>query len=169
MKTVSLALSSCLFALLACTANARAQSSSEASATANAEPTTEPGAPRTEQQAIGNTLWVTGLSVFAATYALTGIATTTLVMVADARTVTIGESWIPLVGPWIMLGDSRGFDTSQLALTAVSAVLQTLGCAALIVGLVLENDGPGDASAARVWITPTFGDRGAGLSVAGVF
>lgn len=122
-----------------------------------------------ERRAIGNTLWVTGLSVFAATYALTGIAGTTLVKVANGRDVTIGESWIPLAGPWIMLADSRGFDTTQFALTLVSGILQTLGCAAFIAGLVLENESPSDPAAARVWLAPTFGSQGAGLSVVGSF
>lgn len=124
---------------------------------------------RDDRHALGETLWVAGLSVFAATWALTGAAGTTLVNVANGRTETIVESWIPLVGPWIMLGDSRGFDGLQLALTAVSGVLQAVGCGALIAGLVLVNESPDDASSASVWLVPTAGDQGGGLAVAGSF
>jgi hypothetical protein len=122
-----------------------------------------------DRHAVGEPLWMSGLSVLAATYVLTGAAGTTLVMVANARTVTIGESWIPLAGPWIMLADSRGFDSSQIALTVVSGVLQALGCAALIAGLVLDGDARRPTSLAQVWLAPRLGADGAGLSAGGSF
>jgi len=132
---------------------------------------TRPGASAlAERHAIGNTLWVTGLSVLAPSYVLTGAVGTTLVMIANARSATIAESWIPIAGPWIMLADSRGFDSTQIALTVVAGTLQALGCAAFIAGLVLENEGPADAGTAHLWLAPSFtADLGGGLSLAGVF
>lgn len=142
---------------------ARAQDSGNASPPAPA--------PRVgdEQRAVGNTLWVTGLSVLGASWALTGITSTTLVKVANARDVTIYESWIPVVGPWIMVGDSRGFDTTQMALTITSGIVQTLACAAFIAGLVLESDAPREATAARIWFAPTLGSGTAGVGAFGTF
>lgn len=147
-------------------ASAFAQAAHAQDSVASSGPTTHLG---DEQRAVGNALWVTGLSVLAASWGLTGIASTTLVKVANARDVTIYESWIPVVGPWIMLGDSRGFDDTQLALTITSALVQTLACAALIVGLVLENDAPRDPTVARVWIAPTLGSGTAGIGAFGTF
>jgi hypothetical protein len=119
-----------------------------------------------DRHAVGEALWVSGLVVLASTWALTGASATVLVRIANARDVTIAESWIPLVGPWIMLGDSAGLDTTQVALTAVSAALQTLATAALIVGLVLDLDRPRGAG---VTVAPSASAGGAGLAIAGSF
>lgn len=119
---------------------------------------------------VGEPLWMAGLSVFVATYVLTGLTTTTLVIVANGRHESIGESWIPVIGPFVMLADSAGFDVAQTALTAVSAALQVLGCAGLIVGIVLDaQPSPSGEASAELWLTPLLGPDGSGLSVGGRF
>ena len=128
-----------------------------------------PPAPPDERHAIGEPMWIAGLSVLVASWALTGAVTTTLVKISNSRDMTIAQSWIPIAGPWIMLADSSGFDTSQLALTFVSGILQTLGCAAFIAGLVLDGEASHGTTAARLRLVPTAGAEGAGVSVAGWF
>jgi hypothetical protein len=123
-----------------------------------------------ERRAAGNTVWVTGLAVLTSTWVITGAVGTTLVEIANARPMTIAESWIPVAGPWILCADSRGFTESQLALAIVSGVVQALGAVAFVTGLVLENEGPSTrAGAARLWLAPTANRDGAGLHLAGTF
>lgn len=145
-----------------------------ATAFAQSDAVVETEAPRdapasTGNRGLGEALWITGVAVFVPTYVLTGIAATTLVTVSESRSATIAESWIPIVGPWIMLGDSAGFDTLQLAGTAISGVLQAFALASFIAGIVLVNDAPADPNSARVSLLP--GARGAdgGLSLTGAF
>jgi len=88
---------------------------------------------------MGRTLWITGLTVFAASYVATGVTATLSVTFAHTRDATIVESWVPLAGPWIMLGDSPDFDSGQKAATVIAASLQTLSAAAFVTGVVLEN------------------------------
>ena len=115
---------------------------------------------RSERAEVAEALTLGGLGVFVGTYALTGLSATTLVIVANARDETIAESWIPLVGPWLMLADSAGFNSLQVALTAVSGVLQTLSLGAMIAGLVLGAQ-PDEEETVR--LLPAVGPSHAGL------
>ncbi len=117
----------------------------------------------------GEPLWMSGLTLLTATYVLTGATSTTLVMVANAREGTIVQSWIPVVGPFLMLADSAGYDTAQLAFTGISAALQVLGLAALVTGIVLDAQaGPGSGTAA-LRLAPLAGPSGSGLALIGTF
>jgi hypothetical protein len=127
----------------------------------------EEAPPADDRRALGEALWISGLSVWAVTYVFTGLTATTLVTVANTRPATIAESWIPVVGPWIMLGDSVGFDTGQIAGTIISGVLQAAGVAMFIAGVVLVDEAPRGGNT-RVELGPLFTDGG-GLRLAGAF
>jgi hypothetical protein len=122
---------------------------------------------------LGEGLTIAGLSVFVSTYALTGLSATTLVLVANTREATILESWMPLVGPWIMLGDSAGFNDLQIGLVVASGVLQTLSVGALIAGLVLMSEaGPAPSPSARgpsITLEPIASGGTLGLCLRGAF
>jgi hypothetical protein len=119
---------------------------------------------------IGEPLWMAGLSVFAATYVITGVTTTVLRALTDSRQEVTWQAWVPLAGPFIMLADSAGFDSTQYALTVVSAILQVLGCAAMITGIVLDaQPDPVAASSASLSLVPSVSQNYAGLSLSGRF
>ena len=131
---------------------------------------TPPAAPHAEHDGTGNTMFVTGLTVLVSSWALTGATATTLVALANQRPEITIESWIPVVGPWIMLGDTRGYDDLQLGLTVASAVVQTIATGVMIAGLVLDAQAPPrPAARAGVHVLPTFGASGAGISLSGWF
>jgi len=113
-------------------------------------------------------LLITGLSVFLASYAITGAATTATVVIAHGRNVTIGESWVPVAGPWIMLADSAGFDAAQMTATAVGGVLQTLSAASLITGIALTAPAP-QREARSLVIAPVVTANGGHLLIGGAF
>lgn len=125
----------------------------------------------TSHHELGEGLTIAGLTVFVSTYGLTGLATTTLVLVANTRETTIAESWVPLVGPWIMLGDSSGFNDLQIGLLAISGVLQAFSVAALIAGLVLQSEPSPTATARGPWIqvAPIASSNVLGIQLAGGF
>lgn len=118
---------------------------------------------------VGEPLWMAGLSLWAATYVLTGAASTTLVMVANGREGTIVQAWIPVVGPFLMLADSAGYDTAQLVFTGLSAALQVLGLAGLVTGIVLDAQPSPSGETAVLRLTPLVGPSGSGFAVIGTF
>jgi hypothetical protein len=123
--------------------------------------------PADGHRALGEGLWIAGLSVWAATYAFTGAGATALVYFANTRDATTIESWIPFVGPWIMLGDSEDFDRGQMAAVAISGVLQLAALASFIAGVVLVNE-PVEGGAS-VAIGPMVEPAGGGLFASGAF
>lgn len=135
-------------------------------------PPAEVASTRNEGHAIGEPMWMAGLTVFAASYALTGISATTLVVVANGRDGTIPQAWIPVVGPWLMLADSAGYDGLQVGLTVVSGILQLLGAGALVAGLVLDS-GSSSSSASTastsLLLSPMGGPSTLGLVLSGTF
>lgn len=126
-----------------------------------------PATAQSPDHALGEALWISGLTVLVSSWALTGAATSTLVYLAAARDESIVESWIPVVGPWIMLADSAGFDGLQLAGTAISGILQLAGLVSLITGLVLVDQDPSDSSGTTLTLSPLEG--GSTLSLFGRF
>lgn len=119
---------------------------------------------------IGEPLWMAGLSVFAATYVITGATATTLRLLTSSREDRIWQSWIPLAGPFIMLADSAGFDDTQYALTIVSAVLQVLGLGAFITGVILDaQPDPAEPAAGTLTVLPTATPDSVGLTLVGRF
>jgi hypothetical protein len=124
--------------------------------------------PSSGARSAGKILWITGLSSLIGVYVITGVTTTISVTVAGARTVTIGEAWVPVAGPWIMLADSAGLDDGQKAMTAVSGVLQGLALASFVTGLALVATSPSPEKA-HVALVPMAVDRGGGLVLGGRF
>jgi hypothetical protein len=136
-------------------------------ADADADDASSPEAAPNDRHGLGEALVISGVSVLAGTWVLTGATATTLVVFTNGRTATLVESWIPVVGPWIMVGDSVALDGGQLALAVISGVLQAAGLAATIAGIVLLNEPGNSAPLASLSIAPMAGNGTAGLSVSG--
>lgn len=129
-----------------------------------------PGFARADDDDLPEALTVAGVTVLATTYGLTGLTTTTLVIVANRREETIAFSWIPVAGPWIMLGDSAGFNSLQLFAAAASGVLQAAGVGMLIAGLVISMERYGGIqSRDGPRLIPMLSSNQAGLALTGRF
>lgn len=116
---------------------------------------------------IGTALWVTGLSLMGAFWLATGITTTAIVGgYRNPNWRSAGEAWIPVVGPFVMLGDSNGYTGAQVGATVASAILQTISTGLFVTGLVIVAT---TSSGRETAIVPTPMDRGAGLSLVGRF
>lgn len=84
-------------------------------------------------------LWITSLSIFLGTYLVTGAMATWMSLDNGGRGATIAESWIPVVGPWLMVADHHGLDGTQIGAAVISGVLQAVSLATLIVALVTRD------------------------------
>jgi hypothetical protein len=128
-------------------------------------------APGSGQRTAGKVLFITGISVFGVGWLGTGIATTAIVSGnSRSRTILMGEAWVPLAGPYIMLADSFDYSSSQVAATAVGALIQTLGFTTMMVGAILWPSAPSSSSReGRLLVVPWTGNRSAGISVGGSF
>lgn len=78
-------------------------------------------------------LWVTGLIVFPVSYVLTGTMATALSYNDDYATY----SWIPLVGPWLMLGEANG--DAETGAAIAGGVAQLAGLTMFVLGLTLRR------------------------------
>lgn len=102
------------------------------------QPYAQPYVPQTrqvrhvERETSVKGLWIPGIIIFGASWALT--ATT-------ASAFTAGDyalfAWIPLVGPWLMLG-AAGND-EQVGAALASGILQLAGATMFILGLTLRQ------------------------------
>lgn len=77
-------------------------------------------------------LWIPGIVIFGVSYVLTG-SMGILGSSADYR----GYAWIPLAGPWMMLGEARTDDEVTGAL--VGGVAQLAGLTMFVLGLTLRQ------------------------------
>jgi hypothetical protein len=146
---------------------------------ASADDSTTAGAERSEgsgQRTAGKVLFITGVSVFAAGWIAGGIATVAVVTsTPNARTAAMGESWVPLAGPYIMLADSSGYTGTQIAATATGAAIQTLGFTTMIIGAVAWATAPSSSNPKKAFeeghmmVVPWAGSRSAGIAIGGVF
>lgn len=136
---------------------------------AQAQSPTDVAPAHDDGHAIGEPMWTAGLTVFVASYALTGIAATTLVVVANARDGTIVQSWIPIIGPWLMLADSAGYDGLQIGVTVASGILQLFGAGAFIAGLVLDSGSSSTPVSTSLILGPMGGPSVGGLTLSGTF
>jgi len=123
------------------------------------------------QRTAGKVLFISGIALFGAGWLATGIATTAIVAGnSRSRTAPIGEAWVPLAGPYIMLADSWDYSGGQVAATASGAVIQTLGFTSMVVGIVLWAAAPSaHPEQAGVVLVPWSTRSGGGLSLGGTF
>lgn len=77
-------------------------------------------------------LWIPGIIVFGVSYALTSSVAT-----LSADTEYVDYSFIPLVGPWLMVGTANNDD--EVAGAIVSGLAQTAGVLMFALGLVLRQ------------------------------
>jgi hypothetical protein len=77
-------------------------------------------------------LWIPGLVIFGASWVLTGSLS---VLGADTDYQAYG--WIPLVGPWMMLGEATNDDETAGAL--VGGIAQVAGLTMFVLGLTLRQ------------------------------
>jgi hypothetical protein len=118
-------------------------------------------------------LWLPGLIVEALTW-MTTIGVSAVVSDASVRGEAVGYSCIPVLGPFIMLGNPGGLDTRdyQGALVA-SGIVQIASTTLFVVGLVVKHPVEvtalsfGDpANPSRVTLQPTLvAGRGWGLAL----
>jgi hypothetical protein len=99
-------------------------------------------------------LWIPSLVVFSTMYVLTFAATTAVNMSygGPPNTAAIGFSFVPALGPWLIIGATTigGTDaqrTTQTAALAAAGIFQDLGLVGLIVGLSIRTGG--DAAKAK--------------------
>jgi hypothetical protein len=85
-------------------------------------------------------LWATGLAIVGAGWLGTGVVTSILCRDTDpapCQPHVIPTSWLPIVGPWIILPTANG--PAQRAILTAVGVLEIGGLAMLILGLVLKE------------------------------
>ncbi len=86
-----------------------------------------------EQETSVKGLWIPGIVLFGVSYVLTG----TLASAAVASSDYVGYSWIPLVGPWLMLGEAA--NDEQFAGALVGGIAQAAGLTMFVLGLALRQ------------------------------
>ncbi|MCZ7680243.1 MAG: hypothetical protein M5U28_16340 [Sandaracinaceae bacterium] len=86
-----------------------------------------------EQQTSIKGLWIPGVILLGLSYVLTGTLASNFSLDAEY----VGYSWIPLVGPWLMLGAADGDD--QFAGALVGGIAQAAGLTMFVLGLVLRQ------------------------------
>lgn len=77
-------------------------------------------------------LWIPGIIIFGASWALTATV---------ASSFAVGDyalfAWIPLVGPWLMLGPAA--DDEQVGAALASGIIQLAGATMFLLGLTLRQ------------------------------
>lgn len=86
-----------------------------------------------EQEQSIKGLWIPGIIVFGVSWVLTGTMATSL----SYDTAYIDYSWIPLVGPWLMLSEAGNDD--ELAGALISGIAQLAGVTMFVLGLALRQ------------------------------
>lgn len=102
-------------------------------------PPVQPAQPRyVERTESTPALWVTGVVLLPVSWVLTWSATTaTLDGYRDGA--YWGWSWVPLVGPWFMIGDSYGLNGSEIAGAVLSGIAQLSGLTLIILGVAIRQ------------------------------
>jgi hypothetical protein len=129
--------------LLAWTTNAGAQPPSTSPPT-NGSPVVQPVVgERTTYQAPNSPLLIGGLIAFGATYV------PSVIIAAEANTSWDNYLYIPIVGPWLDLGNRPqcggtlqpkcSTETGRKIILAANGVVQALGATAIVLGLVLPG------------------------------
>ena len=110
-------------------------------------------------------LWVTGLAVFSVAY-LVGIPITAATDQTDTHSKSVAEVSVPLVGPFLLLGDSANSLTgAETAGLVASAILQNAGVAMFIIGATARVGGSDSAVA----LVPSGVGSGTGMTLRGTF
>jgi len=78
-------------------------------------------------------LWIPGIIIFGVSYVLTGTMGSTLGLTSDYA----DWSWVPLIGPWVMLANSVNDDEATGAL--IGGIAQTAGLAMFVLGLAITR------------------------------
>lgn len=109
-------------------------------------PVLQPASPQyVERSESIKPLWITGVILLPTTWVLTWItaSATTYCEAGPCRDIDYWLwSWVPLVGPWFMIGhgdDERALNAGEIAGAVFSGVAQTAGLMMIILGLALRQ------------------------------
>ena len=105
-------------------------------------------------------VWITGLAVFAASWAATIIVAAAVV--DEDKNQAIGHAFVPAAGPVIMGGADYDLGKAEIAMPPLCAA-QTVGLIATFLGLTTFRVEPVEGDAETASITPALAPGGAAV------